>query len=60
MTSPTMVAILAVILDFFRNQVKTRKNGIFFVLYMKNNTEISTLHNSSHKVFFLLLKQVEI
>ena len=35
-TSPTMVAIL--ILPRIRNQVKTARNGDFFVLEMKNNT----------------------
>ena len=35
-----------------RNQVKTARNGNFFVLYMKNNTWIITLHGFSHKIYF--------
>ena len=36
-TSPTMVAILAAILDFTKNQVKTARNGSFCALH-ENNT----------------------
>ena len=40
------------ILPRIRNQVKTTRNDNFFVLYMKNNTYISTLHDFSHKIYF--------
>ena len=32
--------------------LKTSKNGDFFVLQMKNNTEISTLHGLRRKIYF--------
>ena len=35
-----------------RNQVKTAKNGNFFVLEVKNITKINTLHDFSHKIYF--------
>ena len=37
-------------------RLKPREMVIFFVLYMKNNTQISTLHEFSHKIYLYLLK----
>ena len=40
------------ILPRIENPVKTARNGKFFVLYMKNNTYINTLHDFSHEIYF--------
>ena len=45
------------ILPRIRNQVKTGRNGDFFVLEMKNNTQISTLRDFSHKMYFYCRKK---
>ena len=42
------------ILPRIENPVKTARNGKFFVLYMKNNTYINTLHDFSHKIHFIV------
>ena len=38
------------ILPRIRNQVKIVRNGDFFVLQMKNNTQLSTLYDFGHKI----------
>ena len=45
------------ILSRIRNQAETAINDDFFVLDMKNNTLISTLHDYSHKVYFYCWKK---
>ena len=45
------------ILPGIRNQVKTARNGDFFVLDMKNNTKIGTLHDFGHKINRLLTER---
>ena len=46
------------ILPRIRNQVKTARNSIFFVLYMINY-KISTLHDFSHKVYFYCWRKLK-
>ena len=38
------------ILPMIRNHVKIVRNGDFFVLQMKNNTQLSTLYDFGHKI----------
>ena len=47
------------ILPRIGNQVKTVRNGNFFVLYMKNNTYINTLHDFNHKIYFYCWKKLK-
>ena len=44
------------ILPRIGNQDKTARNGNFFVLEMKYNPQISTLHDFSHKIYFYCWK----
>ena len=46
------------ILPKIQNQVKTARNRIFFVIEMKNNTQISTLHDFSHMIYFYYWKKL--
>ena len=41
------------------NQVKTARNGDFFVLHMKSKVQLSTLHDFSHKICFYCWKKLK-
>ena len=40
-------------------KLKSREMMIFFLLDMRNNTQISTLHGFSHKIYFYSYKKLK-